>query len=63
MASRVQYYKLAGFDFIKYVGDNFKDIPDLTVWGGCGMLLCRDIPSLLAYWTQLMEKSLQDKTS
>ena len=58
----VRYYKSAGFDFIKYVGDDFKDIPDRMVWGGCGTLLRKDIPSLLAYWTRLMEKSLQDKT-
>ena len=35
----VRYYKTAGFDFIKYVGDDFKDIPDRMVWGGCGTLL------------------------
>ena len=52
----VRYYKTAGFDFIKYVGDDFKDIPDRMVWGGCGTLLRKDISYLLSYWTQLMRK-------
>ena len=59
----VRYYKSAGFDFIKYVGDDFKDIPDRMVWGGCGTLLRKDIKWLLSYWTRLMEKSIQDKAS
>lgn len=57
----VRYYRSAGFDFIKYVGDDFKDIPDRMVWGGCGTLLRKDIPSLLAFWTKLMQKSLENK--
>uniref|UniRef100_A0A7S3LDP4 N-acetyltransferase domain-containing protein n=1 Tax=Amphora coffeiformis TaxID=265554 RepID=A0A7S3LDP4_9STRA len=57
----VRYYKTAGFDFIKYVGDDLKDIPDRMVWGGCGTLLRKDISYLLSYWTQLMEKSVADK--
>lgn len=57
----VRYYKTAGFDFIKYVGDDFKDIPDRLVWGGCGTLLRKDIPYLLSYWTRLMEKSVEGK--
>ena len=57
----VRYYKNAGFDFIKYVGDDFKDIPDRMVWGGCGTLLRKDISYLLSYWTRVMEKSVEDK--
>ena len=53
----VRYYKLAGFDKIKYVGDDWKDIPDRLVWGGCGTLLRKDIPWLLAFWTKLMKQS------
>lgn len=53
----VRYYKQAGFDFIKYVGDDFGDIPDRMVWGGCGTLLRKDIQYLLEYWSKLMEQS------
>lgn len=52
----VRYYKLSGFEFIKYVGEDFGSIPDRMVWGGCGTLLRKDIDSLLAYWTSLMLK-------
>jgi hypothetical protein len=55
----VKYYRAAGFDFIKYVGDSPRDIPDRLVWGGCGTLLRKDIASLLAYWTKLMLRSDQ----
>lgn len=57
----VRYYKQAGFDFVKYVGDDFAGIPDRLVWGGCGTLLRKDIPFLLESWTRLMQKSLEDK--
>ena len=55
----VRYYKHAGFDVVKYVGDDFKSIPDRLVWGGCGTLLRQEIPVLLKSWTRLMEKSLE----
>jgi len=57
----VRYYKQAGFEFIKYVGDDFVDIPDRLVWGGCGTLLRQDIPVLLEKWTRLMERSLEER--
>jgi len=57
----VRYYKQAGFEFIKYVGDDFGDIPDRLVWGGCGTLLRQDIPVLLEKWTRLMERSLEER--
>jgi hypothetical protein len=53
----VRYYKNAGFDVIKYVGEDFKEIPDRLMWGGCGTLLRKDVDTLLNFWTGLMEKS------
>jgi hypothetical protein len=62
----VRYYKNAGFDVIKYVGEDFKEIPDRLMWGGCGTLLRKDVDTLLNFWTGLMEKSkekAQEKAS
>lgn len=53
----VRLYQTAGFELIKYVGDDWKDIPDRIVWGGCGSLLAKDIASLKSFWTKLFEKS------
>lgn len=53
----VRYYKNAGFDVIKYVGEGFQDVPDRLMWGGCGTLLRKDVDTLLSFWTGLMEKS------
>ena len=53
----VRYYTSSGFDVIKYVGEDFRDIPDRMVWGGCGTLLRKEIPFLLEKWTRLMERS------
>ena len=58
----VRLYTTAGFDFIKYVGDDLASIPDRLVWGGCGTLLRKDIPYLLQFWTRLMRRS-QDRPS
>lgn len=55
----VRYYKSSGFDVIKYVGDDWTDIPDRLMWGGCGTLLRQDINVLLSKWTRLMERSLE----
>jgi hypothetical protein len=52
----VKLYKQSGFDVVKYVGDSWQDIPDRMVWGGCGTLLRKDVPYLLAFWTTLLEK-------
>jgi hypothetical protein len=35
----VKYYTTSGFRIIKYVGDDWTDIPDRLIWGGCGTLL------------------------
>jgi hypothetical protein len=59
----VRYYKNAGFDVIKYVGEDFKEIPDRLMWGGCGTLLRKDVDTLLNFWTGLMEKSKEKATS
>jgi hypothetical protein len=53
----VKYYTTAGFRIIKYVGDDFGDIPDRLVWGGCGTLLRQNCVVLLQKWTKLMERS------
>lgn len=53
----VRYYKISGFDVIKYVGDDWTDIPDRMVWGGCGTLLRKEIDFLLTKWTEIMVRS------
>jgi hypothetical protein len=53
----VKFYRQAGFKVIKYVGDDWRDIPDRMIWGGCGTLLRQDTRKLLVSWTQLMEKA------
>lgn len=61
----VKLYRLAGFDYVKYVGDGWKDVPDRLVWGGCGTLLRKDIPTLLQFWSGLLDKGrrkTQDQT-
>ena len=52
----VKLYTIAGFDVIKYVGEDFGSIPDRLVWGGCGTLLRKDISTLLTSWTRLLSK-------
>lgn len=47
----MRYYKNAGFDVIKYVGDDWKNVPDRLIWGGYGTLLRQDIEFLLDFWT------------
>merc|ERR1712232_1475089 len=51
----VRYYKYAGFEVVKYVGDDFQDMPDRLIWGGCGTLMKQDISILMAKWTSLFE--------
>ena len=59
----VQFYKRSGFEIIKYVGDDFQDIPDRMIWGGCGTLMRQDIDVLLQRWTQLLQKSARKKSA
>lgn len=54
----VRYYSAAGLKIVKYVGDDFRDIPDRLVWGGCGTLMRRDIDELLSFWSGLLNKSI-----
>jgi hypothetical protein len=56
-ARLVRYYTSAGFGVVKYVGDDWRDIPDRLVWGGCGTLLRQDVAVLLTKWTRLLSKS------
>eukprot|EP00978_Attheya_sp_CCMP212_P031458 scaffold119023_cov52-Attheya_sp.AAC.3 len=46
----VRYYSRAGFNIIKYVGDDIWDVPDRLVWGGCGTLMRQTVPNLLDRW-------------
>jgi hypothetical protein len=57
----VKYYRTSGFQVIKYVGDDWKDIPDRLVWGGCGTLLRQNVRTLLEKWTFLMQRSQSRK--
>ena len=57
----VKYYATSGFKVIKYVGDDWKDVPDRLIWGGCGTLLRQNIGTLLKKWTILMERSQMKK--
>ncbi|KAL3766404.1 hypothetical protein ACHAWO_008068 [Cyclotella atomus] len=50
----VRYYKTAGFDEIRYVGEELKDIPDRLVWGGCGTLMRGNIDDILMKWTRII---------
>ena len=49
----VRYYRQAGFRVIKYVGEEFKDIPDRLIWGGCGTLMREDVDVLIRKWTDI----------
>lgn len=55
----VRYYTTAGMDIVKYVGDDFRDIPDRMVWGGCGTLLRKDIGSLMTFWSSILSRSVE----
>ena len=50
----VRYYKTAGFEEVRYVGEELKDIPDRLVWGGCGTLMTNDIDKILTKWTRFI---------
>ncbi|KAL7447075.1 hypothetical protein ACHAXM_010746 [Skeletonema potamos] len=53
----VRYYKTAGFEEVRYVGEELKDIPDRLVWGGCGTLMTNDIDKVLRKWTRLIRSA------
>jgi len=50
----VRFFQRAGFSVIRYVGDDWKDIPDRVIWGGCGTLMDCDIKRTLTKWTDLL---------
>jgi hypothetical protein len=62
----VKYYQRVGFRIVKYVGDDWKDVPDRLVWGGCGTLMTEDIDVLLEKWSKLlrlmMDRSAANRT-
>mmetsp|Transcript_7890 Transcript_7890/g.12660 ORF Transcript_7890/g.12660 Transcript_7890/m.12660 type:complete len:255 (-) Transcript_7890:632-1396(-) len=49
-----RYYKTAGFQEVRYVGEELKDIPDRLVWGGCGTLMTNGIDDTLRKWTRII---------
>ena len=52
----VRFFKRAGFNKIRYVGDDIGNIPDRLVWGGCGTLMNQTIENLLINWTKIIFK-------
>ena len=57
----IKYYSMFGGKYVKYVGDDFQDIPDRMIWGGCGTLMDAEIDYLLPKWTTMMEKSRRNR--
>jgi len=57
----VRFYKYAGFKVIKYIGEDFQDIPARMVWGGCGTLMRAKIDDLLPFWTMLLSRKSSSK--
>jgi len=49
-----RYYRVAGFEEVRYVGEELKDIPDRLVWGGCGTLMTNNIDYILKKWTRII---------
>lgn len=52
----VRFFKRAGFESIRYVGDDVRSIPDRLVWGGCGTLMMCDIENILEKWNEILFK-------
>ena len=50
----VRYYRTAGFEEVRYVGEELKDIGDRLVWGGCGTLMTESIDKVLRKWTRII---------
>jgi hypothetical protein len=50
----VRYYRRVGFQVVKYVGEDIKDIPDRLVWGGVGTLMREQIPILTQKWSDTL---------
>ncbi len=50
----VRFFKRAGFNEIRYVGDDIKNIPDRLVWGGRGTLMNQNIEKLLTRWDKVL---------
>lgn len=50
----VRFFKRAGFEKIRYVGDDIRNVPDRLIWGGCGTLMMCDIENILKKWTGLL---------
>ena len=52
----VRFFQRAGFNKIRYVGDDFSCIPNRLVWGGRGTLINQTIETLLESWTKILFK-------
>lgn len=57
-----RYYRTAGFQEVRYVGEELKDIPDRLVWGGCGTLMEGSIDSILKKWTRIIRGAASEKS-
>ena len=53
----VRFFSRAGFNRIRYVGDDIANIPDRLVWGGCGTLMNQTIDNLLILWSKILSKN------
>jgi hypothetical protein len=51
----IKYYRYAGFDIVKYVGEDISSIPDRLIWGGRGTLMKQNINILMIKWTKLFQ--------
>ncbi len=54
----VRHYKRLGLQVVRYVGDDFRSIPDRLIWGGRGTLMNCDITSVLNKWTPTFVSNL-----
>ncbi len=52
----VRFFQRAGFQKIRYVGDDLKSVPDRLVWGGCGTLMNQKIDNLMRGWSATLCK-------
>lgn len=52
----VRFFRRAGFQKIRYVGEDISNIPDRLVWGGCGTLMNQKVNKLLSLWTKIVFK-------
>lgn len=52
----VRFFQRAGFEKVRYVGDDLASVPDRLVWGGRGTLMNRPVDDLLHNWSEIIKK-------